>query len=864
MKKFFYLAAAFITAAACSREPIIPEQPTAVEKGPFSVTLVAGSPETRTELGEDNGKMAPFWSEGDCISVITIPGTGEENAYYTFDGELENGGRTARFHSEEGQFASFVACYPSSARIDSGEYGFDEWDEEMNEWCRVNPRISFSEDEDDNRGTIEFEIPSVQYPTPTSFDPAADFMVSEPFEITEDNLEFQMNENNEIIGEEAVLDVAFSRMNAIVKIVLLDKTQQHRLTGQTVRSVTLSLSDPSMMGGGGELNAPRTRAEVWDNDGLVEGGLSGSVRYPFPVQEGEDGYYVDNASCKSVTAKYVDETYRIGEAGAATYLITVPRILKNQDIWDYNEDGDYAPTGAKDGLYIQVETDNLIIVRKVELPDAGLALQPSRVTTLNISLKDETNGTSIMEKGISFEENEVTLMPGDDMEFNLSASNITFPRYDINSSSDFWDYFSFIVTDEQGEECQNAVYLEYVTGEDTGYEYSTWVSSSQIEGLRIRIDENAQGGDYTLTMTYDEQNSASCTVHVITSSPFIEFAETEADLKRICVQYWDLNDDGEFSEYEASRVDDLSSPQTNYASVFQGENITSFSQFKYFTGLKEVYYRGFKGCPLTTITLPENIERIGYEAFAGCPLTSIVFPSSTYSISGKAFSDCTSLKSVVFSGKAVYLSDGAFQNCQSLASVIIPADASCSIDSNVFKGCYALKSITLPSSGEAPLREIGASAFVASGLTSIEIPASVYLIKNYAFHDCQDLQEVILHEGLKEIWSYAFWKCWGLHEIVFPSTLTKISGDSVFYEVTFRSGTDNEGNEYHGVKFLGSTPPSFNSSSISGEHWESTLNDGEGGWASGVTIHVPRGSKSAYEAISNITDNGLNTIVEFD
>ena len=56
----------------------------------------------------------------------------------------------------------------------------------------------------------------------------------------------------------------------------------------------------------------------------------------------------------------------------------------------------------------------------------------------------------------------------------------------------------------------------------------------------------------------------------------------------------------------------------------------------------------------------------------------------------------------------------------------------------------------------------------------------------------------------------------------------------------------------------------INSSIISGEHWDSDLNDGAGGWAPGVTIYVPRGSKSAYEEISNITNDGENTIVEFD
>ena len=75
MKRFFFIAAT-ILAAACTREPIIPEEsvdPAEERSGRIDVTLVAGNPETRTEVFND-GSLKPYWSKDDNISVVFIDG----------------------------------------------------------------------------------------------------------------------------------------------------------------------------------------------------------------------------------------------------------------------------------------------------------------------------------------------------------------------------------------------------------------------------------------------------------------------------------------------------------------------------------------------------------------------------------------------------------------------------------------------------------------------------------------------------------------------------------------------------------------------------------------------------------------------
>ena len=64
----------------------------------------------------------------------------------------------------------------------------------------------------------------------------------------------------------------------------------------------------------------------------------------------------------------------------------------------------------------------------------------------------------------------------------------------------------------------------------------------------------------------------------------IQFAD--AEVKRICVENWDTNGDGELSKDEAKAVTSLMDGEQ---SVFYGNNtITSFDEFQYFTGLTSI------------------------------------------------------------------------------------------------------------------------------------------------------------------------------------------------------------------------------------------------------------------------------------
>jgi hypothetical protein len=194
----------------------------------------------------------------------------------------------------------------------------------------------------------------------------------------------------------------------------------------------------------------------------------------------------------------------------------------------------------------------------------------------------------------------------------------------------------------------------------------------------------------------------------VATSPAIDFAD--ANVKRLCVENWDTNGDGELSEAEAAAVPDL-------GEVFKGNTtITSFNELQYFTGLTSIGNCAFEYCSkLTSVTIPNSVTSIGELAFCYCEsLTSVTIPNSVTSIGDGAFY-CCGLTSVTIGNGVTSIGNSAFWNCSGLTSVIIPESVT-SIGVKAFLGCKGLTSITIPGS----VTSIGQGAFVGcTSLTSV-------------------------------------------------------------------------------------------------------------------------------------------------
>ena len=251
----------------------------------------------------------------------------------------------------------------------------------------------------------------------------------------------------------------------------------------------------------------------------------------------------------------------------------------------------------------------------------------------------------------------------------------------------------------------------------------------------------------------------------IVPSPAITFADNA--VKTICVANWDTNHDGELSMAEAAAVTEL-------GEVFKGnEEITSFDELQYFTGLTSIEKDAFAGCTnLTSVTIPNSVESIGEQAFSRCSgLTTVTIPNSVTSIAIAAFSRCSGLTSITIPESVTSIMDDAFSRCSGLTSVTIPESVT-SIGTGAFSGCEALTSVTIPNS----VTSIGNGAFMdCSGLTSVTIPNSVTSIGRWVFSGCSGLTSITIPNSVTSIEEQAFSRCSGLTSVTIPNSVTSIA-----------------------------------------------------------------------------------------
>ena len=164
-----------------------------------------------------------------------------------------------------------------------------------------------------------------------------------------------------------------------------------------------------------------------------------------------------------------------------------------------------------------------------------------------------------------------------------------------------------------------------------------------------------------------------------------------------------------------------------------------------------------------------------------CTDTDIVIPflspelENVTGIESNAFKGCTRLTSVTIPDSVKSIGRYAFSGCTSLTSVTIP-DSVTSIADYAFSGCTGLTSVTIGNS----VTSIADYAFSGcTGLTSVTIGNSVTSIGNYAFNRCTSLTSITIPDSVTSIGNYAFYGCTSLTSITIPDSVTSI-GYSAF------------------------------------------------------------------------------------
>lgn len=271
------------------------------------------------------------------------------------------------------------------------------------------------------------------------------------------------------------------------------------------------------------------------------------------------------------------------------------------------------------------------------------------------------------------------------------------------------DYETYLVTMSSTD--GDAVNIYYTTDGTTPTSASA--SASKLYTTALKFNEDCSIKAISINKSTGEQSSVATFSYVAKLIDYIEFADelVKTTLVSSASPKIDTNNDGIIQKTEAANATSMPS--------FSTKEITSFDELEFFTGIETtpLFYQCrsltslklpkagklkstcdsflYGSTSISSIEIPEGVERlgkssfqqtslstiilpksslisIGDNAFYGTKITSIVIPDSVTSIGLSAFNSCTLLEEITIGSSVASIGELAFYNCNKLNKVHLP------------------------------------------------------------------------------------------------------------------------------------------------------------------------------------------------
>lgn len=191
---------------------------------------------------------------------------------------------------------------------------------------------------------------------------------------------------------------------------------------------------------------------------------------------------------------------------------------------------------------------------------------------------------------------------------------------------------------------------------------------------------------------------------------------------------------------------------------------------------KNTFY--FEAVDSETITITDFSTQ-NYQPHA-VKIPAVMDGRTVVGISEGAFANSAEISSLSFPKASDYkggvpaftIAENAFRGCVALKSVSVPAYV-VSLGETAFYGCESMTALTFEAG--CKLTELPANVFGAcTALKKVEIPAGIKRIGEAAFFGCTAMTELTIADGVTSIGKQAFQSCSALKSIKAPATLTEV------------------------------------------------------------------------------------------